>query len=276
MLAAKSAKHWIKNFEWWLSMFKKYEMSIDRIMLLEVRNNDWEEEDILEHQKFVKYLVDLTFDFHGGNIENAIDDILMLNQVYNNPDDRKDAYLWGEEMSYIPIAMHDNKGYYGCTISTHMTVRLGDLAICPCHRTAYNKYLYGKFVQDENGKITGIKANNPQMAINILMLNNRNAIMGCDSCIFNKICLGTCRGQSIENSKDPFQNDPKVCNFLKRKYTYLFELLDEKGAMEWLENNLTKYHSAYTSLKYILEIWNEVKKEKKDAELAKFRQNIYR
>jgi radical SAM protein with 4Fe4S-binding SPASM domain len=97
-------------------------------------------------------------------------------------------------MSYIPISLHDNKGYYGCTISTHLAVRLGDLAICPCHRTAYNKYLYGKFTQNEKGEITGIQANNPQMAINILMLNNRYAILGCDSCIFNKICLGTCKG----------------------------------------------------------------------------------
>jgi len=39
-------------------------------------------------------------------------------------------------------------------------VRLGDLAICPCHRQAYDEYLYGHFVV-ENNRITGIKANNP-------------------------------------------------------------------------------------------------------------------
>jgi len=38
-------------------------------------------------------------------------------------------------------------------------VRLGDLAICPCHRTSYDKYLLGKFEVKDN-QIIGIKANN--------------------------------------------------------------------------------------------------------------------
>jgi hypothetical protein len=79
MLSAKSAKYWIKNFEWWLSMFKKYKMPIDRIMLLEVRNNDWEEEDIIEYQKFLRYLVDFTFNYHNGDLKSTVDDLFLLN-----------------------------------------------------------------------------------------------------------------------------------------------------------------------------------------------------
>ena len=271
MLSAKSAKYWIDNYKWWLGMLKKYQMPVDRIMLLEVRNDDWEEEDILEYQKFLRYLVDLTFQFHNNNFEDVIDDIFLLNQVYMTGSDR----LWTEDVNYMPISLNTSKGHYGCTISQHLTVRLGDLAICPCHRTAYNKYLYGKFNQDENGKIIGMEANNPQAAINILLLDKRTAVLGCDSCIFNKFCLGTCRGQSIESMHDILRNDPKVCNFLYQKYFFMFKLFEEKGFMTWLENNLTKYHSAYTFLEPILSTWKKVKKEEKYNELAELRQDIY-
>ena len=271
MLAAKSAKYWKENFEWWLSMFKKYELPIDRLMLLEVRNDDWEEEDIEAYKDFLRYLMEFTLNFHGGDFHDTVDDLLMLNQVYATHND----LLWGEEMNYIPISFSPNRGYYGCTLPQHLTVRLGDLAICPCHRTAYNKYLYGWFVQDENGRIIDVKANNPQVAVNLLFLDNRNAILGCDSCTYRNFCLGTCRGQSIEATKDIFQNDPKVCNFLKQKYYFTFKLYEEYGIMSWLEENLTEYHSGYSYLKNFVETWKRIKQEDKDRELEQSRQNIY-
>lgn len=272
MLAAKSAKHWIKNFNWWLTMIRKFDLPLDSLMLLEVRNDDWEEEDIQYYEEFVKYLVDLTWDYHNGDFYQFVDDILLLNQVYEVKD-----LLWKEGTSYMPNSFGDAKGVYGCTLQTHLTVRLGDLAIAPCHRTAYNKYLYGHFQLDENGeKITGIKANNPQVAVNLYLLDNKYAIIGCDTCIFNPICMGTCRGQSIEANQDIFQNDPKVCNFLKRKYTCLFKLIEEKGVMTWLSENLTIHHSSYDVFYKLIQVWEKIKEEEKTNELAELRQNIYR
>ena len=275
MLSAQSAKHWKKNFQWWLMMLKKYDMPMERLMLLEVRNDDWTDECIAEYKEFLRYLLDLTLKYHDNKIETVVNDLFLYNQVYET-EEGKDNLLWGESMPYIPITLSETKGFYGCTVSTHMTVRLGDLAICPCHRTAYNKYLYGYFKQDENGKIIGVKANNPQIAINILMLDNRKVVLGCDSCIFKDVCLGTCKGQSIESHNDPFYNDPKVCNFLYQKYSTIYDLYEEKGIMDWLEKNLTKYHTSYPIWAKFLDTWKKLKKERKDAELAEFRQNFYR
>ena len=198
-----------------------------------------------------------------------------MNQLYER--NSKDL-LWGESTAYMPHSFGDSsKGLCGCTIQTHLTVRLGDLAIAPCHRSAYDKYLFGHFVvNEETNKITHIKANNPQIAITLLMLDMRYSVPGCDSCKFNPICLGTCKGQSIESQKDPFHNDPKVCNFLRSKYTILFQILEEKGVMTWLKENMTKYHGQYETFKTLIGIWEAIKEEEENERLAKLRQNLYR
>lgn len=271
MLAAKSAKYWIENYKWWVSMLRKFDMSLDSLMLLEVRNGDWEEEDIAEYEKFVRYLTEETYRYHDGDFLQFMNDMLLINQLYDSHD-----LLWGDNTSYMPHIFGDgSKGLYGCTIQTHMTVRLGDLAIAPCHRTAYDKYVYGHFTQDDNGKITGLRANNPQMAINILMLDSRYSVLGCDSCKFQPICLGTCKGQSIESQQDPFHNDPKVCNFLRKKYTLMFKVLEEYGTITWLKENMTKYHSDYESYQKFLQVWDKIVEEEKYERLGEFRQNIF-
>lgn len=271
MLAAKSAKYWKENFKWWASMIRKYDMSLNDIMLLEVRNDDWEEEDIVEYEKFIRYMTEETYKYHDGDFDQFVNDMLLINQLYGTHD-----LLWGENTSYMPHVFGDStKGVYGCTIQTHMTVRLGDLAIAPCHRSAYDKYIYGYFTQDENGKIVGLKANNPQMAINILMLDWRYSTLGCDSCKFNPFCLGTCIGQSIESQQDPFHNEPKVCNFLKKKYTMIFKILEEYGIMTWLKEHMSKYHSDYESFEALLQTWDAILKEEHYERLVKLRQDIY-
>lgn len=276
MLAACSAKDWVKNFDWWVTMLRKYDLPMDRLMLLEVRNNDWTEETIKDYQQVIRHIFEFTWDYYEGNIPEVLNDLILYNQVYETKTNKRDdLILWGEKVSYIPITTNETKGFYGCTISTHLTVRVGDLAICPCHRSAYNKYLYGKFTLDEHGEIAGVQANNPQLAVNILMLDNRKAVLGCDSCILNDICLGTCKGQSIESCSDPLRNDPIVCNFLQKKYEFIFDLYEEKGIMTWLEENCTKYHATNHIWSKYVRTWQVIKEEREYAKLAEFRQNFY-
>ena len=87
--------------------------------------------------------------------------------------------------NYLPYAITKSNTYPACTIATHLCVRLGDLAISPCHRTGYEKNIYGYF-QVENNRIVGIKANNPYMAMRILFGNNTICSPKCDTCDFNK------------------------------------------------------------------------------------------
>ena len=52
-----------------------------------------------------------------------------------------------------------HKGKISCNLVHHLTVRLGDLAIIPCHRLSYDKLIYGKYKVSDN-KIVGIEALN--------------------------------------------------------------------------------------------------------------------
>ena len=136
---------------------------------------------------------------------------------------------------YIPWCLPETDTFIGCTASTDLTVRMGDLAICPCHRTGYNKYLYGKFVV-ENDTIVDIEANNPQMACKVLMANFNLSSFGCDACTFNEYCLKGCYGAQYEAQGDPFIPVPEVCNFFKGKYSFLYNYYEQLGVIDHLRS----------------------------------------
>jgi radical SAM protein with 4Fe4S-binding SPASM domain len=94
------------------------------------------------------------------------------------------------------------------------------LAICPCHRTCYDKYTYGYF-NIENDKIVDILANNTAMAIRVLFSNNNLCSLKCDSCLFRDYCLKGCFGAQLETNKDPFIPIKSVCDFFEKKYVHL-------------------------------------------------------
>lgn len=252
MVASQSVKYWIENHKWWEEQFKKWDMDIFNLMMLEVRNADWTDESIKAYCDFMDYLIDkyLNDRCHG-------DKILFANCLAHIRNQQ------GIELGgYVPWAFPETDTFAGCTVATDLTVRVGDLAICPCHRTAYNKYLYGKFVV-ENDKIVDIEANNPQMAIKILMTNFETCINGCDKCEFNQYCLKGCYGSQLETMGDPFIPIPNVCKFFKAKNGHLLQKYKEMGIIDYLKT-VTPYEYGYDKIKKFL---NMVKGwEKKNVE----------
>lgn len=113
-------------------------------------------------------------------------------------------------------------------------MRLGDLAICPCHRTAYNQYLYGYFIVEDD-EISGVKAVNPILATKIWMGNNLTTTPICDACPINECCLHGCLGAQTEYGKDPFMPLENVCKFFKAKYSTIFKYYREHGIIDCLK-----------------------------------------
>lgn len=224
MVSSQSVKYWIENYKWWKSQFEKWDMDIKDIMMLEVRNADWTDESIADYNKFMDYLVDIYCKEYCKNDIQRFGNILMC---IRNADQDSSAID-----GYIPWAFPETDSFAGCSVATDLTVRLGDLAICPCHRTAYNKYLYGKFIV-ENDKIVDIEANNPQMAIKILMTNFNLCINECDTCVFNEYCLKGCFGSQLEAMQDPFIPIPNVCKFFKAKLNHLLEKYKNMGLIDY-------------------------------------------
>ena len=247
MVSSVSCKDWIENYKWWKEKCEEYDFFVNQaVMMLEVRNNDWTDETIDDYNNFMKYLIDSNIEELGG-VEEFADALFTLTDKY-------EGYFGG----YIPFGFGREDTFAGCSVSNSLTVRIGDLAICPCHRTAYNKYLYGKFVV-ENDEIVDIEALNPQMAVRILMANNNIAHHGCDVCPFAPYCLKGCFGSQLEITQDPFMPVENVCYFFKRKWTFLIDYYEKLGVLNILRNNLNPYHHYYPEWLRMLKFAEAVK-----------------
>lgn len=225
MISSGNIHLWPQNYQWWKEMFKKYDMMTHHIMMLEVRNNDWTDETIDLYTKFIVSLgEDYLHDYCKDNIE-------VLGNVIGHVRQDNVPPLEG----YYPWIIGETDSFIGCSICNHLTIRVGDLAICPCHRSAYDKYLYG-FLKVENDKICGIEARNPQMAIKILMGNHHTAYNQCNTCLYNHYCLKGCIGSQIETMRDPFIPIPSVCKFFKAKYSAIIQWYERIGIIKYLES----------------------------------------
>jgi len=218
-------------------------------MMLEVRNNDWTPESIAAYNKFMEYLIRkyLTDDCHN-------DKTLFYNRVLNIRETEG-----GGPSGYVPWTLPHCDTFIGCTAGTDLTIRLGDLAICPCHRTAYHKYVYGYF-NVEDDKITSITANNPQMAIKVLMTNFNVGSYGCDMCIYRPYCLKGCMGSQIENMGDPIVPIPNVCEFFRAKYSNILRLYKELGIIDYART-ISPKEIGYPEVKELLEFYDRWEKE---------------
>lgn len=250
MVAAKSAKKWIENFHWWEQKLKEYDYySPNCLMLLEVRNDDWTQENIDEYNQFMKFLIDYDIkNYYDNDVNKYVDCII------DYTDERK---------GYVPHVPTECDTFNGCTVADTLTIRVGDLAIAPCHRTSYNKFLYGHFIV-ENDEIVGMKSNNVFMAARILMMNNNAGTLGCDSCIYNTCCLKGCYGSQYETTNDPFIPIPSVCNLFKQKWNFIIKYYEERGILEAMKNKINPYKTNYLHAKRIYEWCLKVLEEAKN------------
>ena len=250
MLSSAAMKNWSENYKWWKQMLKRFNMSFFTVMFLEVRNNDWTDETITLYCNLLKEIIDdLIHTEYYDDIEAFANSMLMIR---NSPVDTD---------GYCPWFFQSADTFPTCTIGTHFHIRLGDLAIIPCHRTCYNKYLYGHFVV-ENNKIVDIEAENPQMAIQILMGNTLTTYPGCDICLWKNYCLHGCLGSQIENNKDPFFRILGVCKMFDAKFSFLLQYYKELGIIDYYKTINTQEFGS-TNVINFLELYNNWEASKK-------------
>lgn len=242
MVSPQSVKYWIDNHEWFLEMMRKYKIDYScGIMLLEVRNDEWTQENIDDYLKFINYLVDkLRMNFYVSDEEMA-QDVFRL----------KGGHLI---TNYNAIALANVGRSPGCTIHRTLHVRLGDLAIVPCHRLSYDALNYGAYVV-ENDKIVGIKSNNVQMALRNYMTNIKATHHGCDACPYNFFCIKGCFGAQLEATGDPYFPCSSVCNLEKQKIDFLIKKYTDIGLVAQLQKKV----NSDTAARDVLENINKLK-----------------
>lgn len=219
MVAAANVKKWKENLVWWHERLKDHGFSnIDgALMMLEVRNNDWTEEAIADLLEYYRFEWETKWESVGKDPEKMMRALLEGGQGYCN----------------YALTAADNRP--GCSIPTMVTIRLGDLAIVPCHRTAYDHLIYGKFIQNEQGEIVGIKENNSSMAVKVLCTNIKLTHHGCDVCPYNYFCMRGCFGEQVETEDDPFMPTEGVCRMFRAKIDFLIKQYDQYGILDALD-----------------------------------------
>lgn len=220
MVSASGIEDWIKNFDWWVERLEAYHFRLyDATMFLEVRNDDWTSEKIDEYLKFLNHILNYLYnDYYKKDIDFMTRDMLL--KCTKAPQNYNIAQL-----SVTPKSP-------SCTISRALTVRLGDLAIVPCHRLSYDKFLYGKFkVKDD--KIIGVEAQNIQLANKIYFTSVKHSHK-CDVCEYNTFCMRGCLGSQFEVTKDPLLPCDTVCDLFQAKIHFLIFKYKEFGIKDAL------------------------------------------
>lgn len=228
MIAANGIEYWKENFIWYQEMLKKYNIDPKTsIMTLEVRNNDWTDEKIESYIDYLEFLWNYTYsgiddDKIGFKI---IDDLIGNSKSYKNT-----------TRIYNILHLDPYTDKIDCGLQERLTVRLGDLAIVPCHRTSYDKFVIGKYIV-ENDEIVDIKAINPEIALAIFSMNPVMSCIKCGACIYNKLCMKQCFGANIEANNEILNPCDTVCKLFKRKIDFLVNKYIKYGVLEKLSTS---------------------------------------
>ena len=210
MVNAYSIENWPDQYDWWIKKLKEYNLDyFSYIMFLEVRNNEWTDAKIENYLKFINHSVDTVVqEVFENNLENFLNTSLGIAE-------RKNKY------NYFHLSLAHSSNMNGCSVDRTLQFRLGDLAWTMCHRTSYEKFLYGKF-KVENNKIVGMEALNLPLLFIVYRLTYKGH-PECDVCPINKYCIRGCYGAQFEAHKELFYPCETVCNLFKAKTYFLYK-----------------------------------------------------
>ena len=193
MVYSKNIEKWKDNFLWFQENMAKNEIPWDFLYLLQVRNEEWNQEQLKELEYFIDFLYSWVYEKLNGNINEMVD-FVVRGHGFN---------ILGQ-----PFAK-TNRGMT-CAIQSHLTIRLSDLMVYPCHRLGYKHYYYGQFVEDSD-KILKYINNNVELMIAVYGAD-KAAMPTCSYCGINQLCGGQCFGACHESNKNLFVPIPSVCS----------------------------------------------------------------
>lgn len=216
MIGAKGIEKWIENFDWYIDNIQKYykipkKEALKRLYLLEVRNPDWKSQELKEFENFLNHIMDVLFEDCSSKEEKFN---LLLNNNLN---------------ILAPLISSIGRGL-GCSFQQCLDIRMGDLAIVQCHRTAYEELLGGYLNISEKGKLN-IKPKN----VNSYILSNSfdfKYMPKCEDCPISSFCNGPCIGCNYEVNKDLYTVVPTVCDLEYSKILTMICRIQKEGLLD--------------------------------------------
>lgn len=211
MVYSAEIEHWKDNFLWYQENMKKHDIPFVNIYLLEVRNAEWNKRQLREFYKFMRFLVNWTWNMSKDQVApEMFPQYVFDNRVFNM------------------FSMFGTVGRgVGCSMQSTIQLRLGDLTTSVCHRAAYKPHNLWKFVTDGK-EIVDIKSLNHNLAIAVGSLDFK-ASPFCSYCSIRDLCNGQCLGAMYETTGDPFLPIPTVCALEHAKVAGMMDELKALG-----------------------------------------------
>lgn len=244
MVGPKGIERWCDNLDWYVDNICKYANcdpaeALSRIYLLEVRNPDWTSSNLVDLSKFCYHLTNKAFKFWGEDKHDFVNRFLIGREGCN---------------FYSSLVSPMVRGL-GCGLQQEFSVRLGDMKLVPCHRTAYDGYNACTLVIDDDYNID-YELENENMYMMTMNFNAKFATKCCD-CPINTICSNSCLGCNFEVNHDFFTPVDSVCKMEFTKVYALAGALDDIGVLDLLIQTLEKSSRSYDLMqKHIKQLYN--------------------
>ena len=255
MVSAHGIEYWQENFKWWMENLIKYDFDpLSFIMFLETRNDDWTEEKIIHYLKYLEYSMNYyEKEICHGDFQEFLDIIGGGPSLSN----KKKKHV----SHYMPFKTNTGRVNMSCAVSKMLCIRLGDLAIAPCHRTSYEEFLLGKFIIKDN-KIIDVEAKNIQM-MNEIWFSSYHGWGKCNQCPLNEFCLKGCFGSQYESTGDVLYPCSTVCDLFWAKAVFLYRKYNTpeyrvKNSINMFIKTMEKYQETKEFRKWNIIIQNNL------------------
>lgn len=237
MVYSKGIEKWKQNFDWFQEQMAKHGIPWEEIYLLQVRNEEWTQQNVWDLQDFIRYLYDFVWEHVGHNPQNIVD-FLLHGRGFN---------LLAEPFTSTGRGLT-------CGIQGQFTVRLSDMMMYPCHRTGYKDFYYAQMIDDPD-EIFKFKIMNAELLAATYSIH-KQSFPYCATCPIKHLCVGTCLGAQYETTRNLFVPIPSVCvtmyavvatsiECLKKYNAYhlMYDLLDEnkRRELDYVEKEISKH-----------------------------------
>ena len=234
MVGACNISKWVENYDWWLDQYKKYFPDDEDFQpsMLEVRNDDWTEENIQDYLKFLEQVIKRRLELYNNDLTK-----FTASVIYFDPKKYQQYGLTKYTLGIDPIHMLPSipgwSNHLSCDIGFSFIVNCYDLSIVPCHRLAY-PHLKGGHFEVQQDKIVNIIADEGINAYFNAISTVPHYLPKCASCDYNMFCAKGCRGAQYEACGDYMVPILSVCNLFQAKWDFLFKRYHELGVFKLL------------------------------------------